>query len=249
MLVASDNALATPESGDQLLNSLPIGASRTLEGERLREAREHDLMLTIMQIDGVEGARVHLAEPENSVFVRENTPPSASVMIRLAHGRHLTDSQVQAITNLVASSVPGLSPDAVRVVDQAGQLLTGHDGGRQRPAQAPGAARGQAARPGFCPAHADAGSGQLFDPDPGRSRSRPGDLGQGELRQGRRGAQRDPAGLAAGKPARRRGHSRGAEQYAAACRHPERRAAAARRQCRSGHTGAGQQRHQQLEDL
>jgi flagellar M-ring protein FliF len=124
MLVASDNALATPESGDQLLNSLPIGASRTLEGERLREAREHDLMLTIMQIDGVEGARVHLAEPERSVFVREDTPPSASVMVRLARGRHLSDSQVRAIVNLVASSVPGLSTDAVRVVDQGGQLLT-----------------------------------------------------------------------------------------------------------------------------
>jgi flagellar M-ring protein FliF len=124
MLVASDNAIATPESGDQLLNSLPIGASRTLEGERLREAREHDLMLTIMQIDGIEGARVHLAEPERSVFVREDTPPSASVMVRLARGRHLSDSQVQAIVNLVASSVSGLAADAVRVVDQSGRLLT-----------------------------------------------------------------------------------------------------------------------------
>jgi flagellar M-ring protein FliF len=124
MLVASNNAVATPQSGDQLLDSLPIGASRTLEGERLREAREHDLVLTIMQIDGVQGARVHLAEPERSVFVRDDSPPSASVMVRLAQGRHLSDSQVQAIVNLVASSVPGLTNDAVRVIDQSGQLLT-----------------------------------------------------------------------------------------------------------------------------
>lgn len=124
MLVASDGALATPESGTQLLDSLPMGASRTLEGERLRAAREHDLMLTIMEIDGVESVRVHLAEGEQSVFVRDNLPPTASVMVRLARGRQLSDSQVSAIVNLVAGSVPGLSPDAVRVVDQHGRLLS-----------------------------------------------------------------------------------------------------------------------------
>ena len=124
MLVASDGALAAPESGTQLLDSLPMGASRTLEGERLRAAREHDLMLTIKEIDGVESARIHLAEGEQSVFVRDNLPPSASVMVRLARGRRLSASQVSAIVNLVSGSVPGLSPDAVRVVDQHGQLLS-----------------------------------------------------------------------------------------------------------------------------
>ena len=64
MLVASDGALATPESGTDLLDSLPMGASRTLEGERLRAARERELMLTIEEIDGVEAVRVHLAEAE-----------------------------------------------------------------------------------------------------------------------------------------------------------------------------------------
>ncbi len=126
MLVASDHALATPESGAQMLDSLPIGSSRTLEGERLREAREHDLMLTIMQIDGVESARVHLAEAQQSVFVRDETAPTASVMVRLARGRHLAQSQVAAIVGLIAGSVPGLSPNAVRVVDQSGELLSAH---------------------------------------------------------------------------------------------------------------------------
>ena len=124
MLVASDGALATPESGTQMLDNMPMGASRTLEGERLRAARETDLQQTIAQIDGVESVRVHLAEGEKSVFVRENAPPSASVMVRLARGRSLSDSQVAAIVNLVAGSVPGLSPDAVRVVDQHGELLS-----------------------------------------------------------------------------------------------------------------------------
>ncbi|MFT4057888.1 MAG: flagellar M-ring protein FliF, partial [Novosphingobium sp.] len=58
MLVAQDGALSTPESGDAMLDKLPMGASRTLEGERLRSAREHDLQLTIGQIDGVEAVRV-----------------------------------------------------------------------------------------------------------------------------------------------------------------------------------------------
>lgn len=124
MLVASDGALATPESGVQMLDNMPMGASRTLEGERLRAAREADLQQTIAQIDGVEAVRVHLAQGEKSVFVRENVPPTASVMVRLARGRSLTESQVSAILNLVAGSVPGLSPDSVRVVDQHGQLLS-----------------------------------------------------------------------------------------------------------------------------
>ena len=124
MLVASDGALASPESGGSMLDNMPMGASRTLEGERLRAAREHELMLTIQEIDGVEAVRIHLAEGEKSVFVRDNAPPSASVMLRLARGRQLSDSQVSAIVNLVGASVPGLSPDAVRVVDQQGRLLS-----------------------------------------------------------------------------------------------------------------------------
>jgi len=124
MLVATDGALATPQTGDQMLDSLPMGASRNLEGERLRSARERDLQLSIMEIDGVESVRVHLAEGEKSVFVRENVAPTASVMVRLKSGRQLSDGQVSAIVNLVAASVPGLSPDAVRVVDQHGSLLS-----------------------------------------------------------------------------------------------------------------------------
>jgi flagellar M-ring protein FliF len=128
MLVASNGALATPQSGDDLLDKLPMGASRELEGERLRSAREHDLQLTIMEIDGVEAVRVHLAEGEKSVFVRDNLPPTASVMVRLARGRQLSESQVMAVVNLVAASVPGLTPEAVRVIDQHGRLLSDKTG-------------------------------------------------------------------------------------------------------------------------
>jgi flagellar M-ring protein FliF len=127
MLVAQDGALAAPESGTELLDSLPMGASRTLEGDRLRAAKERELTLTIAEIDGVEGVRVHLAEADRSVFVRENIPPSASVMVRMARGRQLSAAQVTAIANLVAASVPGLAIDAVRIADQHGRLLSQPD--------------------------------------------------------------------------------------------------------------------------
>lgn len=124
MLVASDAGIAAPEGAEAMLDAMPLGTSRTLEGERLRLARERELMLTIREIDGIESVRVHLATPERSVFVRENNPPSASVMVRLVNGRSLSQSQVEAIVNLVAASVPGMSADAVRVVDQNGRLLS-----------------------------------------------------------------------------------------------------------------------------
>jgi len=124
MVAAADGALATPETGEQMIDKLPMGASRTVEGQRLQAARERELELTIMQIEGVEAVRIHLAEPEKSAFVRDNSPPTASVMVRLAKGRQLSASQVTAIVNLVAGSVPGLSIDAVKVIDQQGHLLS-----------------------------------------------------------------------------------------------------------------------------
>lgn len=124
MLVAADGAVASPDTAADAAGSLPLGASRAMETDRLRAAREHELVLTIMAIDGVETARVHLAEAEKSVFVRDNSPSTASVMVTLARGRTLGDAQVAAIVNLVSASVAGLSPEAVRVVDQQGRLLT-----------------------------------------------------------------------------------------------------------------------------
>ncbi len=124
MLVASDAGLAAPEGASEMLDAIPLGSSRTLEGERLRLARERELMLTIREIDGIESVRVHLATPERSVFVRQNNAPSASVMVRLVSGRSLSQPQVEAIVNLVSGSVPGMTTDAVRVVDQNGQLLS-----------------------------------------------------------------------------------------------------------------------------
>ena len=107
MLVASEGALATPEDGTALLDSMPMGASRTLEGQRLRAARERELMMTIREIDGVESVRVHLAEGEKSVFVRDNVAPSASVMVRMARACGVTFA-------IHSRAVPIATPEARR---------------------------------------------------------------------------------------------------------------------------------------
>jgi flagellar M-ring protein FliF len=100
-----------------------MGASRAVEGARLQEAKEMDLARTIEAIDAVASAKVHVAADQPSVFLRDDQKPRASVMLTLRAGRTLSDGQVQAVVHLVASSVSGLSPDEVSVVDQTGRLL------------------------------------------------------------------------------------------------------------------------------
>lgn len=128
MLLAQQGLPKSAPNGDAVMSSIPMGASRAVEGERLRAAQESDLSRTIEQIDSVAQARVHLAVEQPSVFLRESSKPSASVMLRLYAGRRLSDSQVQAIVHLVGSSVAGLSPDDVSVVDQTGRLLSNTGG-------------------------------------------------------------------------------------------------------------------------
>jgi flagellar M-ring protein FliF len=124
MKLASAGLPKSAPDGDTLINTMPMGASRAVEGEKLRTAREMDLARTIEAIDGVSQVRVHLAVEPPSIFLRERTKPTASVMLQLGNGRSLADSQVEAIVHLVASSVPELSPDGVSVVDQNGRLLS-----------------------------------------------------------------------------------------------------------------------------
>jgi len=124
MLLAGQGLPKAAPGGYAILDNLPMGVSRAVEGERLRQARETELARSIQDIDAVAEARVHLAVPENTVFVRDNAAPSASVMVKLQAGRALSDAQVSSIVNLVASSVPGMKPDDVTIVDQMGALLS-----------------------------------------------------------------------------------------------------------------------------
>ena len=106
------------------LDNLPLGISRSVEGVRLRQVQEAELAKSITEISSVKASRVHLALPEKSVFVRDQTPPTASVFVNLKNGRRLDKTQILAITNLVSSSVPGMNPGNVSIVDQFGNLLS-----------------------------------------------------------------------------------------------------------------------------
>lgn len=111
-------------SGDELISSMPMGASRAVENEKLRAARELDLARSIEAMDSVASARVHLAVEPPSIFIRDRNEPAASVVLQLVDSARLPESQVQAIIHLVASSVPGLSAENISLVDQNGRLLS-----------------------------------------------------------------------------------------------------------------------------
>jgi len=122
-LAAQGLPASTPD-GYSELNNLPMGASRSVEAMKLKQAQEVEIARSISAMSDVIGARVHLALPEKSVFVRDRMDPTASVFVQLGQGRSLDEVQVAAILNLVSASVAGLSRDDVTVIDQNGRLLS-----------------------------------------------------------------------------------------------------------------------------
>jgi flagellar M-ring protein FliF len=104
-----------------------FGVSQFMEGARYQHALETELARTISNLQQVEGARVHLALPRQSAFVRDRRPPSASVFLQLKPGRRLESEQTTAIINLVASSIPELEANQVTLIDQQGRLLSSPD--------------------------------------------------------------------------------------------------------------------------
>jgi flagellar M-ring protein FliF len=104
-----------------------LGTSSLMENARYQSVLETELARTIVKVQGVQTARVHLALPKPSVFLRDAHKATASVMLQLYPGRQLEPGQVAAIIHLVASSVPELSATDVTLVDQAGTLLNSPD--------------------------------------------------------------------------------------------------------------------------
>lgn len=100
-----------------------FGTSQFMETARYNHALETELARTISTLRPVQSARVHLAVPESSVFLRKRKEPSASVLVNLYPGRELEKAQVASIVHLVASSIPGMESTRVTVVNQQGQLL------------------------------------------------------------------------------------------------------------------------------
>lgn len=105
----------------------PLGTSQFMESARYRRSLEGELARTISSIASVRSARVHLAIPKSSVFLRDKRQPRASVFIEAYQGRSVDEKRVKAVANLVASSVPELLLKNVTVVDQRGNLLSDFD--------------------------------------------------------------------------------------------------------------------------
>ncbi len=126
MLLASKGVKAKLPTGfEALKNESSLGTSQFMENARYRHSLEGELVRTIISLDSVVNARVHLAIPRQTLFVRQQAEkPTASVMLELKAGEDLKPEQVEAIVNLVIGSVIGMKSDAVSVVDQYGRLLS-----------------------------------------------------------------------------------------------------------------------------
>ncbi|MCG9597135.1 flagellar M-ring protein FliF [Vibrio sp. Isolate25] len=126
MLLAAKGVKAKLPTGlDSLKEDSSLGTSQFMETARYRHGLEGELVRTIMSLNAVSNARVHLAIPRQTLFVRQNSEaPSASVMLELKPGEDLKPEQVEAIINLVVGSVTGMKPELVSVIDQYGRLLS-----------------------------------------------------------------------------------------------------------------------------
>ncbi|MBM0108321.1 flagellar M-ring protein FliF [Steroidobacter sp. S1-65] len=128
-LKLAGQGLPEGDGGFSVMSKDPgFGVSQFMESARYQHALETELARTITNLQAVEGARVHLALPRQSAFVRDRRRPSASVFLQMKPGRRLESEQVTAIVNLVASSIPELESQQVTVVDQQGRLLSSPDG-------------------------------------------------------------------------------------------------------------------------
>jgi flagellar M-ring protein FliF len=110
--------------GFESFDQTHFGETQTDEQVRYIAALQGELERTIGQIDGVEGVRVHVVQPEDSLFVQDQKDATASVLLKLTPGYSLQDSQVLGITHLVANAVEGLTPANVTVVDTSGNILS-----------------------------------------------------------------------------------------------------------------------------
>ncbi len=128
MKMAGADIVDGSQTGFELLDKeQSFGVSQFMEVARYRRSLEGELARSIASINAVLRARVHLAIPKQTAFLRDQRKPTASVTVVLAPGASLNGDQVQAVMNLVAGAVPELQPENVAVVDQRGKLLSRRD--------------------------------------------------------------------------------------------------------------------------
>ena len=127
--LASSGLPSSSERGLAMLyDDQSIGTSAFMEGARYNQAIAEELQRSIASLDIVKAARVHLAIPRKSAFIRNRSEANASIVVSVAQGRSLNESQIAGIVYLVASSVADLDPDNVTLIDQKGRLLSGQGG-------------------------------------------------------------------------------------------------------------------------
>lgn len=124
MNLAAQGLPRAANAGFELLDQSRFGASQFTEQVTYQRALEGELANSIKALHAVQEARVHLAVPRETLFVRDRQAPTASIVVTLFPGRTLSEGQVDAITWLISSSVPNLGSDKVSVIDQNGRLLT-----------------------------------------------------------------------------------------------------------------------------
>ncbi len=110
--------------GFELFDKTDFGTTDFVQKLNYQRALQGELTRTIMALSEIEHARVHLVIPEKTVFIEQKTNPSASILLKLKTGKKLTENQIQGIVHLVSSSVEGLSPKDVTIVDSTGEMLT-----------------------------------------------------------------------------------------------------------------------------
>jgi len=124
LLLAREGLSNEPSEGeDMLMKDMGFGVSQRMERERLKYGREQRLAKTIEQLQSIARAKVLLAIPKENIFARREKNPSATVVLTMQRGRILSAEEVDAVVDIIASAVQGLSPNRVTVTDQNGRLL------------------------------------------------------------------------------------------------------------------------------
>jgi flagellar M-ring protein FliF len=124
LMLAREGLTDEPSQGeDILMKDMGFGVSQRLERERLKFSREQQLSTTVEQLQSINRAKVLLAIPRESVFARREKSPSATVVLTMQRGKILSEEEVDAVVDIIASAVQGLSPNKVTVTDQNGRLL------------------------------------------------------------------------------------------------------------------------------
>ena len=127
MTLASEGLPQGAGIGFEVFDNAKLGMTEFMQNVNYQRALQGELARTINQIDEIESSRIHLVMPEQTLFVEEERPASASVVLKLKPGRRLNQNQIQGIVHLVSSSISGLETENVTVVDNRGKLLAGRD--------------------------------------------------------------------------------------------------------------------------